>query len=32
MAEYVHEDIKAQATHGMKRLLALEHPYPMLKL
>lgn len=32
MAEYVHEDIKARATQGMKRLLALEHPYPMLKL
>jgi len=32
MAEYVRDDIKAHASMGLKRLLAMEHPYPMLKL
>lgn len=32
MAAYVNDDIKARANAGMKRLLALEHPYPILKL
>jgi len=31
MAEYVRDDIKARATPDMKRILALEHPYPVLK-
>jgi len=32
MAEYVRDDIKAKASMGLKRLLAMDHPYPMLKL
>jgi len=32
MAQYVRDDIKAQASMGLKRLLAMDHPYPMLKL
>ena len=32
MAQYVHDDIKAHASIGLKRLLAMDHPYPMLKL
>jgi len=32
MAQYVSDDIKAQASMGLKRLLAMDHPYPMLKL
>ena len=31
MASYVTDEIKASASQGLKRLLALEHPYPMLK-
>jgi len=31
MAEYVRDDIKERATPDMRRLLALEHPYPVLK-
>jgi len=31
MAEYVKEDVKARATPDMRRILALEHPYPALK-
>eukprot|EP00091_Calanus_sinicus_P023329 TRINITY_DN7814_c0_g1_i11.p1 TRINITY_DN7814_c0_g1~~TRINITY_DN7814_c0_g1_i11.p1 ORF type:complete len:321 (+),score=76.03 TRINITY_DN7814_c0_g1_i11:216-1178(+) len=29
--DYVNEDVKARATPEMKRILALEHPYPVLK-
>merc|ERR1711973_1005206 len=32
MAQYVRDDIKAKASMGLKRLLAMDHPYPMLKL
>ena len=32
MAQYVRDDIKVQASMGLKRLLAMDHPYPMLKL
>jgi len=32
MAEYVREDIKLQAPPGLRRLLALDHPYPILKM
>jgi len=32
MAQYVRDDIKAHASMGLKRLLAMDHPYPMLKL
>lgn len=31
MAEYVHQDIKASASPDLRRLLALDHPYPILK-
>jgi len=31
MLDYVNEDVKARATPDMKRILALEHPYPVLK-
>jgi len=31
MAEYVRDDIKERASPEMKRLLALEHPYPAFK-
>jgi len=31
MAEYVRDDIKERASPEMKRILALEHPYPVLK-
>lgn len=32
MAGYVKDEIKARASVHMKRLLAIDHPYPMLKL
>ena len=31
-AQYVSDDIKTHASMGLKRLLAMDHPYPMLKL
>ena len=31
MYDGVNDEIKAKATMGLKRLLAIEHPYPMLK-
>jgi hypothetical protein len=31
MADYVKEDVKERATPEMRRILALEHPYPVLK-
>jgi len=31
MLDYVSEDVKERATPEMKRILALEHPYPVLK-
>merc|ERR1712079_57314 len=32
MSDYVREEIKARATPAMKRILALDHPYPVLKM
>merc|ERR1719471_563790 len=32
MSDYVKDDVKARATPEMKRILALEHPYPIMKL
>ena len=32
MAQYVNNDIKENASMGLKRLLAMDHPYPMIKL
>ena len=32
MAQYVSDDIKEHASMGLNRLLAMDHPYPMLKL
>ena len=31
MLDYVKEDVKTRATPKMKRILAIEHPYPALK-
>jgi len=31
MAQYVREDVKARASPAMRRVLALDHPYPVLK-
>merc|ERR1712217_21851 len=32
MSDYVREEIKARATPAMKRILALDHPSPVLKM
>lgn len=31
MSQYVKEDVIARATPEMRRVLALDHPYPVMK-